>query len=1168
MSASWHDPTLVALKDKAQFLPGQKLTISLTGSIDVNPEEHSDCNKDWLGQCHRTYWTEHHYRNPGQTPATFHLARTDGQGQPISFVVGGSSVQIDIPVTGKEFDKPFELRGYIAAPGSGVDAARSLLSYSVSITVDARQRVDALTSFFAARSPTAAEIVDNSKVVDAISANQFGSLCAQKIRTFAATNFPISSGKSAQESQLMILQYAKRLAPQDSANTQALADFYNAVGLASLAEAEYNKTIAQQEQQAKLSQSVKDKVVLAELTGNMGAMIAQNAGSFDPGALQRADTFFDRAASIYQSVNFSDRRGGALAARASVLRRLRTIGALQSSIDLYQRASTSMARTVVGDVAVRSSDGRTLLTGASYSGYRIVDIGTGRTHSDYWKTGQDFNPVAWDAANQRILLRSADTLVWRDPFDPTANVVPATAALADRFVASSSTIIGISNADGTARAITKGGSDLRLRVENEDVCEYRSVYTQVPSPNPAAPMFKTYGPTVLSFDGKIVAITCGARVGVFAIEDEKLRSLGVFDAAKFTGRITDIISVALSPDGTKLALIARSAPNPSMPAAPGRPPAWDDRAIVSDVLNPPQSPKEIPLAAELKTPRMPVLNPLLAIAFGPDGQSLAISSGLFLQLASLTDGSSVIKALSYDRDASVRPRILSPYEPYLSIERSSATEFFIKDWMSGGISLVDWPSRTVRSVAIDQSAASELAVGTIVTRNNSDGPHTFWIGQRQFLELTHSIASKDASVESLPSSIKGEISSVGQPPLLLTGSSYLVGREPFSRSTTVIQIGKSQQAIPLPKGNDVGFVLALGSPDSWARVSLDRQAFQATVEFMRGFDKVGETSLPPVPNSYKDHLLANWRAIVDTWGKNGRPQFVDPNERFLLTQPRDVEEAIGHTERLLVGWRPALTVGNAILPNGNDNLGPVVFQPFVRYTTLDGRPLEVLPTQTMYAVVDPKAMSTSDTIALVDFHDTIPLAILNETSAIVVQVKPGPNGQMSSSFFTRSLKSEILSPIQTRLSDIGAAGAAPSLQSYQVASDGILFDLVGFTPKSPTFFEPWLESFSLKGSVAQPMPCRSCVDLDASELPRLLGSINRSVVASFGNLSPLMLSSSLRTSVDLKRQMSLAGKLLEVIDIPSNSVLLSTGAALPRAIEGNVAVIQESPHLLKVYSLN
>src|SRR5262249_46861017 len=193
----------------------------------------------------------------------------------------------------------------------------------------------------------------------------------------------------------------------------------------------------------------KDKAALADMYVSLAAMISQNRGSVDPTELSRAEGIYEKAASIFASINFSDRRATTLSARAGLLRRLKSVTSLRAAVGLYQEARTQMALTVVGDIAVRSTDGKTILTGTSYEGYQAIDIQTGEIVASFNRPGRDLRPVAWDPVLQRVLLQAGDTLAWHEPFKQ-ANPVSSFPATGDSFRAAGGTLLSSTSVDCVA----------------------------------------------------------------------------------------------------------------------------------------------------------------------------------------------------------------------------------------------------------------------------------------------------------------------------------------------------------------------------------------------------------------------------------------------------------------------------------------------------------------------------------------------------------------------------------------------------------------------------------------------------------------------------------------------------------------------------------------------
>jgi hypothetical protein len=1153
VKAEWHDPQLISVADAARFFPGQSLTVSVSGTVDINPNEHSECNKDWLGQCHRTYWTEHHFSTPESVPAYFVLQRSDDPRKNIQFKVGAAQQIVTIPEDDSAYDKPYELRGYVAAPGTGVDPSRSKNSYRVDIAVDSSARVNQLPAFFSARKPSPTEIVDSRNVVDRYSEAQAASACAQKIRNYAVSQFPISGGQTAQQNQLALLEYAKRLAPLDVENTKALASYYTSIGAPAEAERVYNDTINTLEQRVGVAGATKDKAQLAESYISLAATIASNSGSISPHALEKADGLYERAIALLDDIKFFDREGTTLAERANELRRLKTADTLKAAIGLYKQAQAKMANTIVGDLVFRSVDGQTVLSGPEYVGYRVVDVQSGESISDFFKSDRDFVPVAWDAQSKRLLLRSLDLLAWHDPFQrPAPEPTPTTSLLADYFEAAGGTILAKWAINGVARVITRSGADFPMRVGAETKCEFTPIQLFA---GPPLQQVSSYGPSTISLDGNTVAIACGNTIGISKVANDQISQANKIDLTTLGVQPSIILGVALSADGQALAVATRrpvSGPAPQVGASP----VFDDRILLwTNLSAADERPREFQLANEVRTPRPGFGSAAIAVSFSPDAAALVISNGAAVQFIDVGTGASTVSATNVTQVA--QPMDLPTSGLAVAIESTSTNELVIKDWPTNSLIVVSWPSHELTKLQLSPQAVGAVIFGTILTRNTRAGRSILWVSARHFVSLTNKISVTDGTASPIgqsPVTFTGGVRFGGS--VLLSGGRFFVSPTGVGQQLELVQIGGERRVIGSESAAGHAFAVGLREVDSWALMTTGEDERVARIDLMRGFDKVGEISLPPIPNSYKDKLV---KAMQDYVAQSRPPNIISP-QRTSLIDPNDVKQALAHPERLnLIGWRPSsIPQSNFFSANSSRCCPPAVLEPMVGFRTDDNRDLYASVVGPMLAVVDFCQTVRDKVVSINDFTGTRLLAVLSGDAALVA--KPAPVGQPQ--WFIESLPDgKILSfpnpQLVTTTND-----SLPSFVASLRSIDANRFNVLGSTQKRAGPPDYWIATFSVDGSGVHNQPCAKC-SLDFGKLNESIQktSFPFSTPALFQPLLGVILSS------NLGRAMFVDGELLEALDVTSQQPLLSTSASLPKLIEQNVAVVQDTRHLLKLYGL-
>jgi len=70
VQATWRAPQKVSVAADAVLRAGHFVTVTVSGSVDINQEQRSERHCGFLGlSCKTEYWTEHHFVGPQNVPA-------------------------------------------------------------------------------------------------------------------------------------------------------------------------------------------------------------------------------------------------------------------------------------------------------------------------------------------------------------------------------------------------------------------------------------------------------------------------------------------------------------------------------------------------------------------------------------------------------------------------------------------------------------------------------------------------------------------------------------------------------------------------------------------------------------------------------------------------------------------------------------------------------------------------------------------------------------------------------------------------------------------------------------------------------------------------------------------------------------------------------------------
>jgi len=140
------------------FFPGHKLTIKLSGSVDINWYERweEDC---FIGICKRRTWIEHNWVAAERWPVEFQLVDENEAVLLNAFSQNGTaSITVPFDGTPSSFNKRYMLRAIVADGSPPIDAGRSQGQFNAQIVVDTSERLARLPGYLSQAKPVARDL--------------------------------------------------------------------------------------------------------------------------------------------------------------------------------------------------------------------------------------------------------------------------------------------------------------------------------------------------------------------------------------------------------------------------------------------------------------------------------------------------------------------------------------------------------------------------------------------------------------------------------------------------------------------------------------------------------------------------------------------------------------------------------------------------------------------------------------------------------------------------------------------------------------------------------------------------------------------------------------------------------------------------------------------------
>lgn len=1123
VNASWASPQLFSVDEKAKFYPGFRLTVNVAGTIDFNPEHRYREECDWTGLfCDDIRWIDHHFMGPQQLPTRLVFQRENDPADVIELTVNQGPSTVDLPADVAGFTKPYFLLTTVAGTGSGLSPQSSVGNFSVSVDVSANGRLSALKAYLAKRQPRVTDIVNDRNVVDRYLRDKFAKDVGAILREHAAKKYLLSE-TTARSDHLELLRFAQKLAPGDFENLRAIADYYVQIGLPGEAEKEYAALIAGLEDVSRTSPTANTDIQLGISYSSLAKTIAESSGGIEEGSLQRADAFYAKAAEVFQKNNFPDLYGATLASRAAILRRLRSSATLKTAIALYEQAGQTMAAAIIGDVALPSADGASLLAGPVYDGLELVDLETGgKTRLS--EPGGDYRLAAWDPAGQRGLVQKGDSLSWLDPTSGKRTDVQGSFPDFAYYQAANRTILTLSALE--LKTIKPSGSEYPLKLGDVEGCEY-----ELPSPFPVPPdtkpfLAKGYGPAELSFDGDAVVISCGSELSVKLTSDAGLTDLGTHTLIRDDGSHRTVQNVAVSNAGKLMVSIASGIESVS-PAQGALPFAefkhylvgWHPGINISPAFD-----------FQLETPAQQIPQ----VITDPDGKYIFVFYGPYIEVRSGDDGT-VIQTINISMNT---PMIFPQIIFALNLEMFDKERILIRA-SDDKLWLLNINSSQVQLVKPTEKGTIVSFTGYLIP-NSAKPDNPLLLRPARFFELSKRLPDGTPDPDSVPAVFGLGAAEEPRSIEYLSGGGGIIANDRFTGEVSLYEIGKRPQTTNFRKAGSRYVGLAAAKANQWLLIELDRGwNFQNLTLFELG-KKLADVPLPPVPVSAQEIQFKNYEDIVAQFKASGSPNLLPPTYPDAL-RPEDMEFVLANRDKIKFGWQ--------IVPRPQAQ-GPFAMQAIAIITTADGRK-RYQPLWGAYTelILDPQATSSDDIVGGTVTYDIDVgiITLLNPRIGLIGDYRA--NSQLA--FYDLQTRERIaVAPQQTNPS---------SLIGFSLSSDGnrVAIALSAMNPSGTSNSE--LKLFDIADKPVE-LPCNECKNF--KPLPE---NVEFEAWEARGSMPNLM--SAIAVDSTVERMFFTSDGFAMGYHIGADKRLLITGLSLPMYIGKEIAINREAKHKMRVFRL-
>jgi len=503
-------PLLVTPAAAAILRPGQAITVSLSGEVDINQEKKSKRKCGFLGiSCKRVSYVDHNFRKPSQLPAVFVLRPRNG-GSDLRFTVYDKPVTYQVP-TNVDYRATYDLLAALDGAGTTVNGAKSSGAYKVKLGINGAVRANRYALWLEGNPNVDVAISDD--VLDQIT-RSYGMVISSALRNYAKSRYKLSEPINRSAHGKLVTK-AYMLAPSDPANSIALADYYTAVGLPDQAREALNHALAQwNEQPQPRSPEAEQQLATAYLKQARAAI--EERGGLDEQASLSASAYMEKAAKSFDAGLRPDLAAAARVERARLLRSARSVAGLKEAVVSLETALKALPELKRATTRAMSSDGSAFASLAVRPAVALAPVDRGGVSAGDTIIA-DTLPVAYDAQEQLFVSTQMTSLQWRRIADPEK--VEATVDLSGEPVEA---------------AFAASGRILFLHAPADDRTGSQRIETALKSGAgmvPVTTLERRREPRVtLSADGALAAIGCNYRFATFRFNGAAVQKLRDYDA--------------------------------------------------------------------------------------------------------------------------------------------------------------------------------------------------------------------------------------------------------------------------------------------------------------------------------------------------------------------------------------------------------------------------------------------------------------------------------------------------------------------------------------------------------------------------------------------------------------------------------------------------------------
>lgn len=328
------------------FFPGHRLTIKLSGSVDINWYERWE-EECFIGICKRRTWIEHNWVAAERWPVEFQLVDENETVLLSAFSQNGTaSITVPIDGTPSSFNKRYMLRAIVSDGSPPIDAARSQGQFNAQIIVDTSERLARLPSYLSQAKPVARDLKERW-VNDPFLIEQNRAAVARALINLAQTAYPPNSPLNAEDHRAL-LDYAGEIDQGNTAVGSAVADLYIQQGDFSGAEKELVQLIKTLRQAPNGATDPGTQLELARTHLKLAATIQSARGHADAKDLSAIWGHYSAVIQIAEAFRAPGLQAEALIGRAYSHRIRNTIDSLKAAQEDFRRARDLTAQAFLG----------------------------------------------------------------------------------------------------------------------------------------------------------------------------------------------------------------------------------------------------------------------------------------------------------------------------------------------------------------------------------------------------------------------------------------------------------------------------------------------------------------------------------------------------------------------------------------------------------------------------------------------------------------------------------------------------------------------------------------------------------------------------------------------------------------------------------------------------